>query len=238
MELKFNIFVKKYLNTSTDYDGVSGVQCVDLAKLYIDKVIGAVPLAIGNAHAYYDDFEDTYLKKYFNRIPYKKGEKPKKGDLVVWGIGYNGTSKYGHIAIATGKNTSSYIYTYDQNYGLKCMHKQKHPYTGISGFLRPKNQKNIVTPPKVDYGTYTLTEKRGVYRGWGSKTEMKAVKDLTANAKAHATSTDPDAPAYLKKGTRVTVKETKTISSGNLWAKIPSGKILIWNADKDKMYIK
>ena len=35
--MTFSEFIKKFLNKSTDYDDVSGVQCVDLAKLYIDK---------------------------------------------------------------------------------------------------------------------------------------------------------------------------------------------------------
>ena len=82
--MKLSEFVDRYLDKSTDYDGVSGVQCVDLAKLYIDKVIGVHPQSIGNANAYYDDYEDTYLKRYFDRIPYKKGVKPQRGDLVVW----------------------------------------------------------------------------------------------------------------------------------------------------------
>ena len=236
--MKFNEFVKKYLDKATDYDGVSGVQCVDLAKLYIDKVIGVHPQSIGNANAYYDDFEDTYLKKYFNRIPYNKGVKPQKGDLVVWGKKYNGTSKYGHIAIATGKYNSEYIYTYDQNYGGKKMHEVKHKLKGVAGFLRPKNQKNIASPPKVSNGSYVLLEKRGVYSGYGSNTEMKSVKSLTTDGRRHATSTDPDAPAYLKKGTHVTIKETKLLSSGNLWAKIPSGKILVWANDKNKLYVR
>ena len=236
--MKFSEFVKKYLGKATDYDDYAGVQCVDLAKLYIDKVIGAAPQSIGNAHAYYDDYEDTYLKKYFDRIPYKAGKKPQRGDLVVWGMKYNGSSKYGHIAIATGRNENAYLYTYDQNYGEKKMHEVKHSYKGIAGYLRPKNQKNIAEPPKVKYGNYTLTAKRGVYREYGTNSEMKAVRDLTTDGRRHATSTDPDAPAYLKKGTPVTVKETKLLASGNLWAKIPSGKILIWSNEKNKMYIK
>ena len=32
-------FVKTYLNKAVDYDGAYGVQCVDLAKLYIEIVL-------------------------------------------------------------------------------------------------------------------------------------------------------------------------------------------------------
>lgn len=233
--MKFDEFVKKYLGKKTDYDGTSGVQCVDLAKLYIDKVVGVKPQSIGDAYAYYDDFYDTYLNKYFTRIKYKRGLKPQKGDLVVWGRKF---SKYGHIAIATGKANLVYLYTYDQNWGKKEMQLVRHTYKGISGYLRPKNQSNIVTPPKIAYGNYKLTKKRGVYKGYGSKSGLKSVKELTSDGKKHATSSKPDAPAYLKKGTPITIKETKLLTSGNLWAKIPSGYICIWNGTKNKMYIK
>lgn len=141
-------FIKKYNGKRTDYDGAYGTQCVDLAKLYIDKVLGVKPENIGNAHAYYDNFDKTYLKKYFKKIAYKKGVKVKKGDLVVWGKKYNGKSENGHIAIATGTMGDDYIITYDQNWDGKEMKKVKHSLTGISGFLRPIEQDNI-NPPKA-----------------------------------------------------------------------------------------
>ena len=141
--MTFDEFVKKYLGKATDIDGVSGVQCVDLAKMYIEKVLGIKPQSIGNAHAYYDDFNDTYLRKYFKRIPYKKGVKSQKGDLVVWGRIYNGTSKYGHIAIATGMQTDTHIRTYDQNWKGKAMKEVNHSLDGIAGFLRPFDRSGL-----------------------------------------------------------------------------------------------
>ena len=234
--MTYNEFVKKYLNKATDYDGVSGVQCVDLAKLYIDKVIGVKPQSIGDAYCYWQDFNETYLKKYFTRIVYKKGVKSQKGDLVVWGKKYNGSSKYGHIAIATGEQTKKTISTYDENFGVKEMKLIKHNLKGISGFLRPKNQKNIATPPKLMNGNYKLTAVRGVYYGWGAKTKRKQVSELTANGKKCATNKSGE--AYLKKGTKVTIEKTKLLGSGNLWAKIPSGYICVWECDKNKLFVK
>lgn len=148
--MTFNEFVKTYLNKAVDYDGAYGVQCVDLAKLYIKKVIGVEPQAIGNAHAYYDDFDKTYLKKYFKRIPYKAGVQAQKGDLVVWGKNYDGKSEHGHIAIATGEENKTYIYTYDENWGSAAMKKVRHTYKGLSGFLRPIDQSKINPPEKND----------------------------------------------------------------------------------------
>ena len=234
--MTYSEFVKRYLGKATDYDGTSGVQCVDLAKLYIDKVIGIKPQSIGDAYCYYQDFNETYLRNYFKRIKYKRGVKSQRGDLVVWGRKYNGTSKYGHIAIATGEQTKKEITTYDQNYGEKEMQRIKHSLKGVEGFLRPLNQKNIALPPSILCGNYKTTAVRGVYYGWGAKTKRKQVSELTVNGRKRATKKTGE--AYLKKGTKITVEQTKLLESGNLWAKIPSGFICIWECGKNKLFIK
>ncbi|MBR3738308.1 MAG: CHAP domain-containing protein [Eubacterium sp.] len=238
INLNFNEFIKKYEGSATDYDKTSGVQCVDLAKLYIEKVIGASPEAIGNAHAYYDLFDKTYLKKFFKKIRYEKGIKPKRGDLVVWGLRYNGTSKYGHIAIANGKADSKTLKTYDQNYGIKAMHLVEHSYSGISGFLRPIDRSRVSNPPKVACGAYKLTNVRGVYNDFGSASGRKKVKDLTPDGKKNAVCTKSNAEAFLKAGTTVSISKTKVLPSGNLWAKIPSGYICVWEEDSNKTFIE
>lgn len=148
-KMSFADFVNKYLGKGTDYDGVYGVQCVDLAKLYIDKVLGVKPESIGNAYCYYDDFYNTYLKRHFLLIPYAAGVKAQKGDLVVWGKKYNGKSEHGHIAIATGVQDKDSITTYDQNWGGAQMKKVTHSLTGLKGFLRPIEQENINPEPDI-----------------------------------------------------------------------------------------
>jgi uncharacterized protein YjdB len=60
---------------------------------------------------------------------------------VVWGTGLG--NQYGHIAIATGEGTTSYFYSYDQNWGTKAMKKIKHTYKGFLGVLRAKDQYKI-----------------------------------------------------------------------------------------------
>ena len=35
--MTFDSFVKRYIGKAVDYDGVAGVQCVDLVKLYLYK---------------------------------------------------------------------------------------------------------------------------------------------------------------------------------------------------------
>ena len=41
--MTFTEFINTYNNKKVDYDGVSGYQCVDLAKLYMNKVLGIKP---------------------------------------------------------------------------------------------------------------------------------------------------------------------------------------------------
>lgn len=38
--MTFDSFVKRYIGKAVDYDGVAGVQCVDLVKLYLYNVFG------------------------------------------------------------------------------------------------------------------------------------------------------------------------------------------------------
>ena len=54
--MTFDSFVKRYIGKAVDYDGVAGVQCVDLVKLYLYKVFGIRAGAWGNARDYWLDF--------------------------------------------------------------------------------------------------------------------------------------------------------------------------------------
>lgn len=227
-------FVKKYLGKGTDYDGAYGVQCVDLAKLYIDKVIGVKPVAIGDAYCYYDHYETTYLKKYFKRIPYKKGVKSQKGDLVVWGLKYDGKSTHGHIAIATGKQTDTTITTYDQNWGGAQMKEVVHSLYGVKGFLRPLDQSRIKTnhKPNVKAGDKIVTKARCIcYKS--TKKDAYLISDISQFS--------CEEKARLIKGKTVTVKDV--INKGeDVWIKIKVNDfdvyLYAYNSAKDKAYIK
>lgn len=137
--MNFDEFVKKYNGKATDYDGGCGVQCVDLAKLYMDKVLGIKIGAIGNAEAYWNRYNElSILNKNFDRIANTPNFIPQKGDIVVWGLKHG---KYGHIAIADGVGTTSYFYSYDQNWHGKAMKRVKHTYKdGFEGVLRSKRE--------------------------------------------------------------------------------------------------
>lgn len=149
--MKFDDWVNRFYGKATDYDGVCGVQCVDLIHLYIKYVLESEPQANGNAIDYWTHRDNKYISSKFISYPYKKGMKIQKGDVCV----FRSKSGYGHVAVATGEYNSQYFYSYDQNYP-RSMHepmgKFKHDYTNLLGVLRPKNQSNL-TQSKTVYKT-------------------------------------------------------------------------------------
>ena len=225
----FDEFVKAYMGKSIDYDGVSGVQCVDLVKVYMNKVFGLKPGAWGNAKDYYENFNNiSALKNNFTRIAITPDFVPQKGDICVWGRNVSSSHNYGHIAIATGEGNTKELYTYDQNWNGKAMKKVKHNYIAFLGVLRPKNQTpfTAASNPFKKGNVYTLTVDVKVREAAGTNAKWKTVSQLTEDGKKNATSKNANDYAVLKTGTRVTVQELKTLGS-DIWAKIPSGYICL-----------
>lgn len=134
--MNFDEFVKEYNGKAIDYDGGYGVQCVDLIKLYADKVLNLKFGAFGNAHAYYDNFSKIpMLYENFTRIPNTPTFVPIKGDIIVWNT--NRGNGAGHIAVCTGEGNTHHFYSYDMNWnGTKAMQKVKHDYNNVLGVLR------------------------------------------------------------------------------------------------------
>lgn len=140
--MTFNNFVNLFNNKATDFDGGSGIQCVDLAKMYINYVLEIKPQAIGNAEAYFRRYNElSYLHDNFDKITNTPTFVPQKGDIAVWDKRHG---QYGHIAVCDGVGTTKYFYSYDQNWIVKKMHRVKHTYKdGFAGVLRPKDQSKI-----------------------------------------------------------------------------------------------
>lgn len=182
MGITFDEFVKAYLGKSTDYDGVSGVQCVDLVKVYMNKVFGMKPGAWGNAKDYYENFSNvSALKNNFTRIANTPSFVPQKGDICVWGKNVSSSHNYGHIAIATGEGNTKEFYTYDQNWNGKPMKKVKHTYAAFLGVLRPNNQtaitrqtSNAASFPKAVVWKNGSTNET-VYADTGKKTKIGTI---------------------------------------------------------------
>lgn len=178
--MNYNEFVNAYLGKATDYDGGYGVQCVDLIKLYLDKVFNLKIGAIGNAHVYYDNYNKVdILKNNFTRIANTPDFIPNKGDIVVWSTAQgNGC---GHVAIATGEGTKTYFYSYDQNWDGKVMKKIYHTYTNVLGVLRPNDQSKIVEPDlkyKVHIENIGWTEWENAGEVAGTEGESKRIEAI------------------------------------------------------------
>ena len=140
--MNYEQFINTYYGKGFDYDKVSGIQCVDLVKMYLDKVFGMKPGAWGNAKDYYENFNNLPLKNSFTRISNTASFIPQKGDIVVWGAGLGNI--YGHIAIATGEGNTGNFYSYDLNWGSKIVQKINHNYIGVLGVLRANDQSKII----------------------------------------------------------------------------------------------
>lgn len=75
----FNEFVRLFNNKATDFDKGSGVQCVDLCKMFIYYVLEIEPKAIGNAEAYWRRYNElSYLYTNFDKIPNTPSFVPRK----------------------------------------------------------------------------------------------------------------------------------------------------------------
>lgn len=139
--MNYQEFINEYNGKSFDYDGKAGIQCVDLIKMYLNKVFGLNPGSWGNAKDYYENFNNLPIKNYFTRIKNTPDLIPQKGDICVWGTGLG--NKYGHIAIATGEGTTKQFYSYDLKWGGKTVSRVLHNYTGFLGVLRAIDQTKL-----------------------------------------------------------------------------------------------
>lgn len=123
-------FFVAYAGLFVDFDGADGPQCVDLAQYYNRDVIGGPPLT-GNAC----DIWATYPRAFYSEVTNTPANFPALGDVVIWSGVLNGG--FGHIAIASSGDGSSFI-SFDQNWpeGSAC-HFQQHDYSYVLGWLVP-----------------------------------------------------------------------------------------------------
>lgn len=129
------------IGTGTDWDGVYGFQCMDLAVAYMNYVTDGKVTMWGNAKdAIQNKFGDT-ATIYKNTPSFK----PQYGDIAVWTIG--NFSTYGHIGIVVDGNPNNDLQTFkslDQNWYGGGLTKTElaqiitHNYDGVTHFIRPK----------------------------------------------------------------------------------------------------
>lgn len=146
--------IRKYQGTKVDWDDTAGAQCVDWVKVYIQECVGIKTKGKGTSP--WGDAKDYWyhtpsvLFSRFGKIRYEDNFCFIEGDIVIWNTG-----KYGHVAIATGKQDDNTFYTYDQNYGKdKSIRRVCHNRSSsILGVLRPYRKVlwdvNIRTKPSL-----------------------------------------------------------------------------------------
>lgn len=140
--MTFDEYFKNRTGKGIDYDGNYGVQCFDLANDFSVKVVGGKQFVGMGAYEIYTNFANQPAHELYERIPNTPDFVPKKGDIMVWG---QGLSKWGHVAVCTGKGDTTWFESYDQNWTGRNdpVTLIKHNYNCVLGVLRPKDQSKV-----------------------------------------------------------------------------------------------
>lgn len=139
----FEEFQKKYTGQKNVGNTPENTgECVGLSSLWMDNF--NVPHLYGHAM----DLYKNASTKDFIKIPNTPEAVVQKGDIVIWGKGYNGT--FGHTGIATGTNTDANRFDcFQQNDPLNSTpHIKNYNYAYVTGWLRPKMYTN---PPVSEH---------------------------------------------------------------------------------------
>ena len=189
--MTFDEFFAKYNGSAIDYDGVAGVQCVDLVDRYLKDVFGITGVWVKGARELYTRFlRYPALTAVFERIPNTRELLIEKGDIVVWNGG-----RWGHTAVGTGKGTRDWFESFEQN--TKGRHEPAHTeihfFSGkvgsdscnpVLGVLRPKNRPAASDGAKpcrvrVTYPKGLNVRKSagiaGVVTGWLARGEVRGI---------------------------------------------------------------
>jgi hypothetical protein len=162
--MTINEFFDKYQGKGIDFDGSYGFQCMDLYRQYCKEVL-EVPQSPPVEGA--KDVWTTYLKDHFTQIKNTPTGVPVLGDIIIWDTS---VGKYGHIAVFRDGDENGFA-SFDQNWplsvdskgnGTGVCHFQAHNYTGVLGWLRPKEIPTVVPADpdkvKVDLGDFGILE--------------------------------------------------------------------------------
>lgn len=154
--MKFSQWINSRMGKGVDYDGVYGVQCVDLVDDYIVNCLGLKIGFYGNAKEWWlKRNSSSWLKNNFDFLN-PQSTIAQKGDI---GVRTSGT--YGHIFVIGGWSDNKII-IYDQNatgnHDKVTMRTITNTSDKINGILRPKKQSNI-----DKWGTHIIKNSCDVY---------------------------------------------------------------------------
>lgn len=138
--------LQEFVNTYNETKVGDG-QCVALIKQYEEDVLGLTPEAVGDAHAYYDNFYDEpFLYNNFDRFTYNNTNLPDAGDIVVWSTAAGGGA--GHVAIAYQNINTNSFGSFDQNWNTPLLcNLETHNYNNVLGWIRKKGSTPIPPMP-------------------------------------------------------------------------------------------
>lgn len=152
MTISIKQFVEKWVGKRKLYIAKNGYQCVDVAKLFNEEVLGVNYGSIGHAKDYFYNLPDTS----FDKIRSNGSNRPIRGDIVIWDSSWG--RGYGHIAICLAYDDSGF-YVLEQNGGAGGgtgtvsdairIHKYVN-YSGVTGWCRYKSISSIVNKESFD----------------------------------------------------------------------------------------
>ena len=230
--INFDEFINKTLGRAIDTDGFPSsqpYQCVDLAKYYNDCYFSPFQVYCSTTGYAKDWANNKYTNGLLDYYDETAINNMIKGTLVVWGNCR--VAPDSHIGFFVKDNGDGTFQCLQQNAPHPYVTLSNISYDGLIGAFIPKNiEKYVPAPttepkPKENPIYETLGD---MYVRWGAGTNygVKKVKDLTEDGKAHATSTNPNAHAVYRKGTRFTCYELVDLGKG-VWARTPSGYVCV-----------
>lgn len=230
--INFDEFINKTLGKAIDTDGFpSGqpYQCVDLAKYYNDCYFSPFQIYCATTGYAKDWANNKYTNGLLDYYDETAINNMIKGTLVVWGN--SRVAPDSHIGFFVKDNGDGTFECLQQNAPHPYVTLSNISYDGLIGAFIPKNiERYIPTPPtEVKPKENPIYETLGdmyVRYGAGTNYGVKKVKDLTEDGKKHATSTDPNAHAVYRKGTKFTCYELVDLGKG-IWARTPSGYVCV-----------
>lgn len=143
-------WIKQQKGTADDYDGVYGVQCVDLIKKYF-HYFGVKPMT-GYAYQYSTKSIPSGFKRY------KKGkfDSIQAGDILIWGkYVLSKYSEYGHVGIAvTGGKGEFKFMDYNGGFHNDPGTIRKGKFSKVTAVIRPTFAKESDKTVKVAFSSY------------------------------------------------------------------------------------
>ena len=176
----------------------------------------------------------TFMVCHDDSMDCNVGMIRKQGE-IFYQMGMKGyvTGVHTHIQISQSADTSWYknefeIYKFNNEYDpYDCYFVDNtNILNGMDGNWKQTKDVPVEEPKPVENPIYVTLGDMYVRYGAGTNYGVKRVSELTEDGKDHATSTNPNAPAIYRKGTRFTCYELVDLGKG-IWARTPSGYVCV-----------